>query len=83
MDYPHRNISANLQRQTLPSRWQSEQDRSPRCFLVLLKRPFQHPPPPPSHQKLLKLFTLCWFSELEGRMEAQMDIVKNRQSVDG
>lgn len=36
-----------------------------------------------SHQKLGKLFTLRWFSELKEWMEAQMDIVKNRQSVEG
>lgn len=36
-----------------------------------------------SHQKPRKLFTLGWFSELKEWMEAQLDIVRNRQSVDG
>lgn len=50
-----------------------------------LPPPPERPPPTGarSHQKLSKLFTLRWFSELKEWMEAQMDIVKNCHSVDG
>lgn len=62
----------------------------PRAVEMAFLAPPSHPAAvrPPSarvrsHQKLGKLFPLQWFSELKEWMEAQMDIIKNHQSVDG